>query len=198
MYRVVRQWWIIWKSLETSWNRSRLFPAGFRIFLLIKCFWKNKKIRKPAGNLCGRFPAVSAGFRIIHHWRTTRYMLIHRLTSSSIDHWSVSIVRWPRLHHFPIFFVSFEISSSTNLSLKNFYFWTTNKTKKGNPPKMHKRAWGYAGFSNNNLFCHFSREKVVRWQQNLICNPHHVQHGLRIPNDRFIFKYPKYFGRLGR
>ena len=56
----------------------------------------------------------------------------------------IRIVRWPRLHNFPIFFVSLEISSSTNLSLKNFYFWTTNKQdkKRDNPPKMHKRAWG--------------------------------------------------------
>ena len=130
-------------------------------------------------------------------WKPFNDVQAHLQSNQFEYYWSVRIVRWPRLHHFPIFFVSLEISSSTNLSLKNFYFWTTNKQdkKKGNPPKMHKIAWGCAGFSNNNLFCHFSREKVVRWQQNLICNPHHVQHKPWTPN---TFKYPKYFGQLGR
>ena len=82
------------------------------------------------------------------------YMLIQRLTSSSIDHWSVSIVRWPRLHHFPIFFVSLEISSSTNLSLKNFYFWTTNKQdkKKVTLQKCTKEPEGALGFQTTICF----------------------------------------------
>ena len=29
---------------------------------------------KPVGNLRGRFPEVSRGFQIIHHWRTTFYI----------------------------------------------------------------------------------------------------------------------------
>ena len=74
---------MIRKPLKTSGNRPRRFPAGFRIFLLIIFFWKketntyvkdSETCRKPAGNLHGRFSEVSRGFRIIHHWRTTRYV----------------------------------------------------------------------------------------------------------------------------
>ena len=35
VYRVVRQWWIIRKPLETSENRPWRFPAGFRIFYIL-------------------------------------------------------------------------------------------------------------------------------------------------------------------
>ena len=48
-YRVVRQWWII-QNLQK--------PA--------------ENLGKPAAEVSGRFPA---GFRIIHHWRTTWYII---------------------------------------------------------------------------------------------------------------------------
>ena len=44
-------------------NLRSMFPAGFWIFLLIEKF--------------RNLPETSeAGFRIIHHWRTTRYVIL--------------------------------------------------------------------------------------------------------------------------
>ena len=51
-HRVVRQWWII-QNLQK--------PA--------------ENLGKPAAEVSGRFPA---GFRIIHHWRTTRYIIFRK------------------------------------------------------------------------------------------------------------------------
>ena len=79
IYRVVCQWWIIWKPLESCWkpagNLRGKFPAGFQP---VSGFWKRnhacKKTHwKPAGNLPGRFPEVFGRFWIIHHWWTTRH-----------------------------------------------------------------------------------------------------------------------------
>ena len=59
-YRVVRQWWIVRKPLETSGNRPRRF--NFPNFISLIYFSKNlinRKIWKHAGNLRGRFPEVS-------------------------------------------------------------------------------------------------------------------------------------------
>ena len=66
-YRVVRQWWIIRKPLETSGNRSWRFTAGFRIFYILSFFFFKKKILiEKSGNLpetsaagFQRFPEVS-------------------------------------------------------------------------------------------------------------------------------------------
>ena len=76
IYRVVHQWWIIRKPLETSGNRPQRFPVDFRIFLLIKKVLT--KFEKPAGNLHGRFSEVSTSFPVpslqFMLWRISKCM----------------------------------------------------------------------------------------------------------------------------
>ena len=82
-YRVVRQWWIIRKPAgnlrKLAVKVSGRFPNFFISTSFFLIFFVSKKIRKPAGNRRGRFPEVSRGFRIIHHWRTTRYTHLFRM-----------------------------------------------------------------------------------------------------------------------
>ena len=68
IYRVVCQWWIIWKPLESCWkpagNLRGRFPAGFQP---VSGFWKRNHACKKFGNplkTCWK-PAgeVSRGFR---------------------------------------------------------------------------------------------------------------------------------------
>ena len=60
--------WILTFSSRKDWCTKIIYRVVRQLFK--KNF--NRKIRKPAGNLRGRFPEVSRGFRIIYHWQTTR------------------------------------------------------------------------------------------------------------------------------
>ena len=62
--------------METSGNRPWRYPSGFQRFLWIKkiFFLYQWKIWKTAGNFYGRFPVSS--FQMIHHWRTTQYVIL--------------------------------------------------------------------------------------------------------------------------
>ena len=64
---------------ETSGNLPETSVAGFR---QVSGFWKKNHTNKKIGNLPRRFTTgfrqVFGGFRIIHHWRTTRYKAISK------------------------------------------------------------------------------------------------------------------------
>ena len=76
----------LWKPPATGRGGFRQASVRFPDFFINKKNLKKNIVRKPAGNRHGRFPV---SFRIIHHWRTTRYatLKIWKIKPIFTHHW---------------------------------------------------------------------------------------------------------------